>query len=366
MTLATFVKENIDAILEEWVEFARTLSPQLDLDALRNHAQRMLLAVAADMESEQSDEQQRAKSRGEGRSDADSAAHLHGDQRYSKGFSLEQLISEYRALRATVIRLWLRGTTLDERTIDDLTRFNESIDQLVAESVVNFSKQVDHARALFMGVLGHDLRTDLHVILTCAERLERVPTEHTRKYAPHIKESANNILVMVEDLLDVARTRLGGQLPIEVRAMEASSACEEVLHPFRQLHPSADIRLDVAGDVRGRWDQRRLQQMLSNLIRNALQYGDLARPITLSARRSGENVIFSVHNHGSPIPSHLLDRIFDPLQRGDDRGDKTSLGLGLYIASTIAKAHGGHMTVVTSDTCGTTFAATLPARMEPE
>lgn len=363
MTLATFIVENIDEILEEWVEFARTLSPDLGLEALRNHAQRMLLTVAKDMGIDQTDAQQKAKSRGESSSDAASAAHSHGDQRYGEGFSLEELISEYRALRATVIRLWVERTTLDERTVYELVRFNEGIDQLVAESVVNFSKQLDHARTLFMGMLGHDLRTDLHVILSCADRLERIPTEQTQKYIPHLRDSANNIRAMVDDLLDVARTRLGGQLPIETSFTDASIACEEVLHPFRQLHPDSDLRLQIDGDVTGQWNRKRLQQMLANLVRNAAQYGDLTRPITLAAQRSGESVVFTVHNYGPPIPRSMIPHIFNPMQRGDDRRDRTSLGLGLYIASTIAKAHGGTIRVTSSEADGTIFTATLPIRI---
>jgi K+-sensing histidine kinase KdpD len=183
VTLASFIIGNIDEILREWVEFARTLASgkELDVEALRDHAKKMLLTVAAEMTTSQTAEQQRAKSRGEATvpGSGETVAGTHGDQRYLQGFKLEEMIGEYRALRATVIRLWSRHTTLDERAVDELTRFNEGIDQLMSESVTRFSRQVDRARQLFMGVLGHDLRTDLQVILACAERLEHSPSKET-------------------------------------------------------------------------------------------------------------------------------------------------------------------------------------------
>jgi signal transduction histidine kinase len=365
MTLADFIVENIAEIIEEWVGFARTLTSArgLDVDALRDHAEKMLLTVAAEMRTEESDERQRLRSRGEARTNAsaETAADAHGDQRYGHGFSLEELVSEYRALRATVIRLWVRRTTINDRTVYELTRFNEGIDQLLAESVVHFAKQLDRARHLFMGVLGHDLRTDLHVILASIERLERTPSkDQIEKYVPFMKEGANNILAMIEDLLDVARTRLGSQLPLETSRVDAAALCPEVLQAFRQLNPSCEIRLKIDGDVSGEWDRKRLHQMLANLVRNAIQHGDPSRPVTLSAQGGDENVIFKVHNYGTPIPASLITHIFDPLQQGKERQDPTSLGLGLYIASTVAQGHLGTLTAKSSATAGTTFTATLP------
>jgi signal transduction histidine kinase len=369
MTLANFIVANIDAILRDWVEFAGTLSSGkgLELEALRNHARKMLLAVAAEMVTTQTDQQQQAKSRGEAPvlpEHSDTAAETHGDQRYFQGFRLEELIAEFRALRATVIRLWTRQTTLDERTMDELTRFNEGIDQLLAESVVHFAQQLDRARTLFLGVLGHDLRTDLQVILACADRLKRLPTEvQIGKYVPHIEESAHHIRILAEDLLDVARTQLGRKLPIEGAHMDAASACEEVLHPFQQLHPGCEIRLQIEGDVCGEWDRNRIQQMLANLVRNAFQHGDSTRPITLTARGADDGVVLQVHNFGEPIPPALIPHIFDPMRQGMEGGDRTSLGLGLYIASTIVHAHGGSLSASSSATAGTLFTARLPRQV---
>lgn len=368
-TLCNFIRAHVDEILEEWVAFARKLTAgkNLDLEALRDHARNMLLAVADEMTAEQTDAQQQQKSRGESPADAnaeESAAQTHGDQRFEQGFKLENLVAEYRALRATVVRLWTHNANVTQRTLYELTRFNEGIDQLLAESVTRYSRQLDRARELFMGVLGHDLRTDLHVILTCATRLQTQPTkEQVDKYVPYLNESARRILTMSEDLLDVARTRLGSQLPIQGSLMNATAACEEVVHSFSALHPARDIRLEIHGDVQGMWDRPRIQQMLINLVRNAFQHGDDSHPVTLRARREDDSVLFQVHNFGKPISPALLSRLFEPLQQGDERNDASSLGLGLYIASTIAHAHQGTLTVRSTATEGTTFSARLPTNL---
>jgi signal transduction histidine kinase len=366
MSLATFIIENIDEILDEWVEFARTLgsSEGLDLAALQNHARQMLLVVASEMTTPQSDREQKVKSRGEAPADPaapDSDAQTHGDVRYLQGFKLEELIAEYRALRATVIRLWTSRTHIDDRTVYELTRFSEGIDQLTAESVANFSRQLDHSRQLFMGVLGHDLRTDLHVILASADRLAREPTkEQIERYVPHIKDSVQRATSMVQDLLDVTRTHFGVRLPIESTRVDAACTCEAVLQPFRHLHPNCELRLHIEGDLVGVWDGHRLEQMLGNLVRNAIQHGDPSSPITLSAIGEDDEVIFSVHNYGPAIPHSLMTRIFEPMQQGSEGSDRTSLGLGLYIARVIAQAHAGSLSVSSSDAEGTAFTVRLP------
>ncbi len=147
---------------------------------------------------------------------------------------------------------------------------------------------------------------------------------------------------------------------MDIGQVDAALACDEVLHPFRVLYPQCDFRLQIDGSVSGEWDRKRLQQMLANLVRNAAQHGDMTRPITLSARRLDDTVVFKVHNYGAPIPSSQISHVFNPMQQGERRNDPTSLGLGLYIASTIAKGHAGTLAVASSEAEGTTFTATLP------
>jgi signal transduction histidine kinase len=201
------------------------------------------------------------------------------------------------------------------------------------------------------------------VILGCAAKLQTKRTpEQVEQYGSYIAQSTTSINEMVEDLLDVARTRLGGQLPLTAAPMDAGPACVEALIPFRQLHPQSDIRLQRTGDLRGVWDKARLIQLLTNLLRNAFQHGDTSRPITLDAQGLDDHIVLSVHNFGEPIPRDLVAHIFEPMRQGRTDTDATSVGLGLYIACTITEAHGGKLTVESSKERGTLFTLRLPRK----
>jgi signal transduction histidine kinase len=368
VSLSDFIEQNMEPILLEWEEFAGTVASAhgLDKEALRDHAEQMLRMIAAQMRGAQTDAEQKSKSRGQSFAagvHGDTAAQLHANRRFAEGFTLDEMVSEYRAMRASVIRLWIRDHSNEPHALYELTRFNEGIDELLTESVARFSKRLDRARELFMGVLGHDLRTHLQVILGCAAKLQTKRTpEQVEQYGSYIAQSTTSINEMVEDLLDVARTRLGGQLPLTAAPMDAGPACVEALIPFRQLHPQSDIRLQRTGDLRGVWDKARLIQLLTNLLRNAFQHGDTSRPITLDAQGLDDHIVLSVHNFGEPIPRDLVAHIFEPMRQGRTQTDATSVGLGLYIACTITEAHGGKLTVESSKERGTLFTLRLPRK----
>lgn len=370
-SLAQFILENTRDILTEWQNFAATIPSAKGMDraALRDDAAQMLASIAKDMLTTQSDREQRAKSEGIGKTAAagpDSVAATHGDQRFMSGFDLDEMVSEFRALRASVIRLWIaRRGPVDEDWPYELTRFNEAIDEALTESVRRFSTQLDRSRELFMGVLGHDLRTPLHIILASSAKLmkEECTREQAKLLGTYVHDSGQNIAEMVTDLLDVVRTKLGGTLPLHHESLDAGAICQEVVELFRVLHPQRELALRLSGNLHGSWDRMRLHQLLTNLLRNAFQHGDSSGRITLSASDQGEVVSVTVHNLGEPIEPSVLAHIFQPLRRGQaahNERDSFSMGLGLYIADTIAKAHEGKMSVQSSAELGTTFTAHLP------
>ena len=129
-------------------------------------------------------------------------------------------------------------------------------------------------------------------------------------------------------------------------------------------HPGIAIELEMKGDTAGVWDSQRLQQLLSNLLENAISYGDRSRPISVVADGTRGDLVLQVHNHGAPIPPEKLHRIFDPLERaGADAagsGQPGSLGLGLFIVREIAHAHGGSVSVRSDAEQGTTLETRLP------
>ncbi len=170
MRLADFIMRDMESILGQWEAFAATLLPaaaNLKSLALWDHAQQILEAVAADLSSAQTTEVQRVKALGRAAKlteASETAAQTHGHLRAHSGFEINQLVAEYRALRASVLRLWMDECQPEAPHSDDIIRFNEAIDQALAESVSFFSAQVDQARNLLLGMLGHDMRSPLQAI----------------------------------------------------------------------------------------------------------------------------------------------------------------------------------------------------------
>lgn len=373
VTLSNFILENVAAILVEWEQFARTIpaAAAMDTAALRDHAEAILKAIAHDIAQPQSDAQQKAKSQGKGSVErTDSAAETHSGVRHAEGFSLNDMVSEYRALRASVIRLWIHDmSSADRDTLYQLTRFNEAMDQALSESIARYSSQLDRSRELFLGVLGHDLRTPLGAILNSAEYLllSNALSGVQTKAVSLISGSGKRLQAMISDLLDVARTRLGAALPLAPKQLDLLPVCRQVLDEENAHHPDHEIRFSTAGDLQGMWDEARLSQMLSNLVENAIRHGAADKPVTVTASGEADHVALQVHNEGVPIPQAARARIFEPLTQAEpdpiDQRKAGGLGLGLYIARAIAQAHGGTIEVESSREQGTTFTARLPRRL---
>jgi signal transduction histidine kinase len=377
MRLGEFILSNVEPILAEWETFARGMAPGGEMDslALRDHAEEILRAAARDMASAQTGAQQSSKSRGRGGAGGAAADRLNGASeehacgRVECGFGLMQVVSEYRALRASVIRLWRESKPApDDRDLADLTRFNESIDQSLTKAVSSFTKRVDDSREMFLAILGHDLRGPLFAIGMSAEAVRRTPDldPDAAEYLAQITDSTAVMSGMVRDLLDFTRTRLGGGLPVERASMDLDPMCRDVLAEVRAARPACAIRYDHDGDLAGEWDAARLRQVVSNLVWNAVQHGTGQCTVGVSARVEGGDVVLAVRNDGPPIPPEERATLFDPLVRRralNQAGRKSgSIGLGLYIVREIVVAHGGTIDVESSPDAGTVFTARLPRR----
>jgi signal transduction histidine kinase len=376
MRLSEFMLTHREQILSEWVAFARSCltSPEtMDLAELRDHASEMLDTIAADLNTPQTRLEQADKS--EGKSDAvpdsgdpDTAAQSHGAARAESGFTVEQMVSEYRALRASVTRLWIETSGELTRTdLDDLVRFNEAIDQALAESTLRFTRNLEHSKEMFLAMLGHDLRTPLGAIIGSAHIMVNTKDlpEIALKRAFLILNSSQRMNALVGDLLDFTRSRLGRGIPIVRADMDIARVCRQTVEEIAALHPQRVVNFDATGEVQGRWDPARITQAFSNVISNAVQHGSEKTPINVSVRGGADDVVVAVQNRGPVIPANELDRIFNPLYRIE--GDKPvapreNLGLGLYITERIVAAHGGTIGVESSDEHGTTFTIHLPRR----
>jgi signal transduction histidine kinase len=370
MRLSEFLREHAEDILATWDEFAATVvhgGKPMDQKALRDHAGQILLAIAADLEQPQTAAQQIAKSRGEAIQDAqaqDSAAETHADTRMEAGFSIEAMLTEYRALRASVLRLWAlsKGEETHADELEQLMRFNEAIDQAISESVARYTEQVQRYTNLFVGMLGHDIRNPLGTITMSAELLVRSGQLQARAAAP-IVNSARRIQDVVELIVDFSRAQSNGVMPITPRASDLRPVFDNVVAETLIRHPGTDITLQVEGDMDGVWDGARLAQLLSNLLENAVSYGARGEPVAVMLRGEVECVTFSVHNFGTVIPLHDRERIFEPRSRGtvlNERRAPKGMGLGLYICREIMRAHAGTLSVRSTVDEGTTLMARLP------
>ena len=366
MRLTEFIQNNHETIIEEWVAFARTLLPWaqgMNLRDLRDHAVELLTAVVTDMRAPQSKSQQSAKSQGRvGGGMLARVGHKHASQRLHSGFNLAQLVSEYRALRASILRLWgeQHGDIAGE-----MTRFNEAIDESLTESTVRYSEILDRTREQFVSILGHDLRNPLAAIVVSANVLTRSESldDKQARIASRILHSAARMSRMVNDLLDLTRSRLGDGIPVTRVPMDLAPLCQQVLAELQAIHPDSCVYFESKGDLHGEWDNDRLTQVVSNLVSNALQYQADECDVTVSAIGSDAEVVIKVHNDGPPIPANALKKIFEPMVRQPSEFiDKnvTGLGLGLYIAREIVSAHGGTIAVTSTKRQGTEFGAPAP------
>ncbi|MGW8369466.1 MAG: sensor histidine kinase, partial [Gammaproteobacteria bacterium] len=336
---------------------------------LRSGAGAMLSAIVTDMRAEKPADDQRARSRGQR---PDHAPHVtmtarqHAEHRLKAGFSLKDLVAEYRALRSSVTLGWMAHSSTPKQTVEELVRFNNAMDQSLGEAINWFYDETDRARDLFVGVLGHDLRDPLNSAVS-ANELQRIsPEQGVRKRAnAAVDRNLNRIGGMIGYLLDFARTRLGGQLPINPTPVDMAQLCHEVTQSVGLTSPAREVRVECSGELSGHWDALRIKQAVTNLLRNAISYGEEREVITLTVDARADDITISVHNVGAPIPSEQIPTLFDPLTRGtfepkSGRAPDDSLGLGLYIVSEVAEAHGGDVSVDSSAAEGTTFTLRLP------
>src|SRR5919106_67994 len=280
MRLADFILRDMQTILEEWEAFAATLLPAaegMSSRALRDDARQILQAIAKDISTPQTEQAQAEKSKSKApklTGAPETAAQAHAVLRVRSGFDVNQVTAEYRALRASVLRLWMNASQPDDTTLDEMIRFNEAIDQAIVESIGFFSGQVDQARNLLLGMLGHDMRSPLNTILMTAQYLAALNAgRDVSEAASRLIRSGASMKALLDDLINFNRTRLGLGIKTELADIDLAAAFADELEQLRGAHPGRQIELEVVGDTRGLWDRVRLQQLLRNLVVNAIDYG---------------------------------------------------------------------------------------------
>lgn len=366
--LADFIEENAETIVGRAIEFAKSLgvSPALDETELRDHLPEIIAAIAADLRSRQTLGEAIAKSEGRAVTPPGqerSAAGTHALHRAHSGYSISNLVSEYRALRASVLHLWSESPENHAVPAIDVARFNEAVDEAVAESVLYYADEVERWRNIFLGVLGHDLRNPLNAILLTSEYIAaRAVDGPIAVAANRAIRSGEHMRELLDRLLIYNRAQLGGEFHIEREDADLAAACRDEIEQLRVSMPKANISFHGPESLHAVCDASRIREALANLVANADKYGKRGGEIRVEVRDAGAALELAVTNSGEDIAPDLLDRIFDPLSRvGESSGEqeRISMGLGLFVVKQVARAHGGDVLVASSN--GTTsFTLILP------
>jgi signal transduction histidine kinase len=372
LKLSTFIRYHASAILAQWDTFARDNAPEPGLlsdKALRDHARQMLEEIAADMETRQTDREQQRKSEGHGQQAGQkgSAAAEHGKERQLHNYTLLQVSAEFRALRAAVLRLWEPYLEhADTDALNEVTRFNEGIDQALAESIIAWTKRTSETRDMFLAVLGHDLRSPLASIALAGDMLAgpRMSPERIGTLAANVTRATRIMSDMINDLMGYASTQLGGGIPQHPVPCDLLAPLNDAIADATATYPGVRFELHAPATLSGRYDRGRLYQMFLNLLVNAARHCAEGCAVLIEAGARSTEQVVSDTNKGVPIPAHALESIFQPLVQLTEEDPvtrpPTSLGLGLFIARKIAEGHGGGIQVTSNHAEGTRFTVTLP------
>jgi signal transduction histidine kinase len=398
MRLADFVQANLEPILMDWESFARSIWPKgatAGPAELRDDAEDILRATVSDMQSPQTSAQQTEKSKG-ARPRRESAgltraSSSHGSGRVASGFDLWAVVAEYRALRASVLRLWRESEpTPDLRDVDDLTRFNESIDESLTDAVRSYVDRVERdretllaneqasrrdaeaanrAKDVFLATLSHELRTPLNSIVGWLSILrdEQTEKEHFQEGLRVIERSAHAQAQLIDDVLDVSRI-VSGKLRVAVSRCELIDVINAGVDAVRGAAEARNITIDLHLDPsasRASCDVVRMQQVVWNLLSNAVKFTPKGGRVDVTLSRERSSLQIQVSDNGQGISAELLPRIFDRFRQADSstRRRFSGLGLGLSIVRYIVEAHGGTVEATSPGVDqGATFTVRLPVR----
>ncbi|MDP9088010.1 MAG: GAF domain-containing sensor histidine kinase [Pseudomonadota bacterium] len=217
-------------------------------------------------------------------------------------------------------------------------------------------------REQFIAILGHDLRNPLQAVYSAGVLLEKKVTDPVLQgVAARIRVNVKRMSSLINDVLDFARGKLGQGMGVKITEVEDIDAgLNAVVREFQDGQPNRQIVSNISVIRKVRCDLGRVQQVASNLIGNALQHGSPSGPVKVSARAENSELVINVWNAGEPIPPESIGKICEPFWKQSPNGNREGLGLGLYICSEIVRAHGGTLSVTSSEQSGTDFTARLP------
>jgi signal transduction histidine kinase len=241
------------------------------------------------------------------------------------------------------------------------SQYEAELKRMHAETALLSAQETARLREQFVAVLSHDLRNPVHSISIGADFLElKLPEGPERRMAEHMQRSCKRVIDLIDSTLDFAHGRLGGGISLTIDNGDTLLAeVRHVISEIQRAHPQRSIQLSTTLPQRVVGDAKRISQLLGNLLSNAINYGEPGTPVLVSLVSDAAGFELTVENQGTPIDQGKIERLFQPFTRGTSSLPAQGLGLGLYIASEIAKAHGGAMSA-TSDASRTCFAFRMP------
>jgi signal transduction histidine kinase len=357
MRLSAFIRRHADKIINEWERYASTCLPaagSMNSKDLRNHAAELLNFIAADMETAQSDVEQTAKAEGhQPRPTSDTEAEKHAILRVADGFTIDQVVGEFRALRASVLHLHDELVEHPAET-KQLIRFNEAVDQMLAESVARHTQLVaDHLREEnrqkneFISVLSHELRNPLGAITSCAHILSAKATDPIiRRAADILTRQTQHMGRLLEDLLDVARI-LRARTIIRLDTADLRTCVSDAVEANQQLIKLKQQALDVElppQPVTARVDCTRVTQIISNLVNNAAKYSPSHAQLRVSLSEDADHALIVIRDDGVGIAPDVLPRIFEAFHHKGSAHDGEGLGIGLWLSRQLVELQKGTIT----------------------
>lgn len=229
------------------------------------------------------------------------------------------------------------------------------------ERALERARQEAELREQYIAVLGHDLRNPLAAVDAVARLMRREnPGPRAEGLLSLVEGSVERMAGLIDDTLDFARGRLGGGIPLALEdGVDLAPALRQIVAELASVRPERAVEARIPALPPLRCDPRRVGQLLSNLLGNALEHGAADRPVRVTAGVEGGAFRLEVENGGAPIPEAEIARLFEPFRRGAGRHPGSGLGLGLFIAAEVARAHGGAIEA-TSDAGGTRFGFVMP------
>jgi signal transduction histidine kinase len=373
--LADFILANVEPILGQWEAYARSIWPAgatADVAEVRDDAEDFLRATAIDIRSGQASVDRAGKSK-------------------DTGFDLRVVIAEYRALRASVLRLWRESDpTPDLGDVDDLTRFNETIDQSIAHAAGSHVQRVERDRALalaseqasrkeaeaanrandmFLTLLSHEMRTPLNAIGLWLSilRQENAGEKHFQEGLDVIERNTRAQVKLIDDVLEMSRIA-SGKLRMEISACELADVITAGVNAVRPAAEAGGITINVQLDPSASaalCDRVRIQQVVSNLVSNAVKFTPRGGRVDVTLSRDQSSTQIQVSDDGQGISAELLPLVFDRFRQADSSTRRRfgGLGLGLSIVKRVVEAHGGTVEATSpGEGRGSTFSVRLPIR----